>query len=74
MTIHTFTSSQKWKTHTFGATLKERDTVIFHNNDFEIFLDPDNDSHNYYEFEINALNTVWDLFLTKPYRGKITKY
>ncbi|WP_172915907.1 carbohydrate-binding family 9-like protein [Capnocytophaga canimorsus] len=50
------------------ATLKERDTVIFHNNDFEIFLDPDNDSHNYYEFEINALNTVWDLFLTKPYR------
>lgn len=50
------------------ATLKERDTVIFHNNDFEIFLDPDNDSHNYYEFEVNALNTVWDLFLTKPYR------
>ncbi|MDO4781715.1 MAG: carbohydrate-binding family 9-like protein [Capnocytophaga felis] len=50
------------------ATLKQRDTVIFHNNDFEIFLDPDNDSHNYYEFEINALNTVWDLFLTKPYR------
>ncbi len=52
------------------ATLKQRDTVIFHNNDFEIFLDPDNDSHNYYEFEINALNTVWDLFLTKPYREK----
>ena len=50
------------------ATLKQRDTVIYHNNDFEIFLDPDNDSHNYYEFEVNALNTVWDLFLTKPYR------
>lgn len=50
------------------ATLKERDTVIFQNNDFEIFLDPDNDSHNYYEFEVNALNTIWDLFLTKPYR------
>lgn len=50
------------------ATLKQRDTVIFHNNDFEIFLDPDNDTHNYYEFEVNALNTVWDLFLTKPYR------
>ncbi|WP_212923336.1 carbohydrate-binding family 9-like protein [Capnocytophaga cynodegmi] len=52
------------------ATLKQRDTVIYHNNDFEIFLDPDNDSHNYYEFEINALNTVWDLFLTKPYRER----
>ncbi len=55
------------------ATLKQRDTVIFYNNDFEIFLDPDGDTHNYYEFEMNALNTLWDLFLTKPYRnnGKI---
>lgn len=50
------------------ATLKQRDTVIFHNNDFEIFIDPDGDSHNYYEFEMNALNTVWDLLLVKPYR------
>ena len=55
------------------ATLKERDTVIFYNNDFEIFIDPDGDTHNYIEFEMNALNTVWDLFLTKPYRdnGKV---
>lgn len=52
------------------ATLKQRDTVIFYNNDFEIFLDPDGDTHNYYELEVNALNTVWDLFLTKPYRNK----
>ncbi|WP_178024561.1 carbohydrate-binding family 9-like protein [uncultured Paenibacillus sp.] len=50
------------------ATLTERDTVIFHDNDFEIFIDPDGDSHLYYEFEINALNTVWDLLLIKPYR------
>lgn len=50
------------------ATLKQRDTVIFYNNDFEIFIDPDGDTHNYYEFEMNALNTVWDLFITKPYR------
>jgi hypothetical protein len=55
------------------ATLKERDTIIFYNNDFEIFIDPDGDTHNYYEFEMNALNTVWDLFLSKPYRnnGKV---
>jgi len=53
--------------HVWG-TLKQRDTVIFHNNDFEIFIDPDGDSHNYYEFEMNALNTVWDLLLVKPYR------
>ena len=50
------------------ATLKQRDTVIFYNNDFEIFIDPDGDTHNYYEFEMNALNTVWDLLLVKPYR------
>jgi len=50
------------------ATLKQRDTVIFYDNDFEVFIDPDGDTHNYYEFEMNALNTVWDLLLLKPYR------
>lgn len=51
------------------ATLKQRDTVIFYNHDFEIFIDPDGDTHNYYEFEVNAFNTVWDLFLQRPYRN-----
>lgn len=51
------------------ANLKQRDTIIYYNNDFEIFVDPDGDTHNYYEFEFNALNTVWDMFLTSPYRG-----
>ena len=50
------------------ATLTDRDSVIFHDNDFEIFLDPDDDNHQYVEFEMNALNTVWDLLLPKPYR------
>ena len=50
------------------AKLKQRDTVIFYDDDFEIFIDPDGDSHNYYEIEVNALNTVWDLLLLKPYR------
>ncbi|MCM4154982.1 carbohydrate-binding family 9-like protein [Gramella sp. AN32] len=52
------------------AILKQRDTVIFYNNDFEIFIDPDGDSHNYMEFEMNALNTIWDLFIVKPYRER----
>lgn len=58
--------------HVWG-TLKQRDTIIFYNNDFEMFIDPDGDTHNYMEFEMNALNTVWDLLLTKPYRnhGKV---
>jgi lysophospholipase L1-like esterase len=50
------------------ATIKEHDSVIFHDNDFEVFLDPDGDSHLYAELEINALNTTWDLLLTKPYK------
>jgi hypothetical protein len=50
------------------ATLTEHDSVIFHDNDFEVFIDPDGDNHQYYEFEINALNTGWDLRLPKPYR------
>ncbi len=50
------------------ANLTERDCVIFYDNDFEIFLDPNFDTQEYYEFEMNALNTVWDLLLTKAYR------
>jgi hypothetical protein len=50
------------------ATLTVRDTVIFYDNDFEFFLDPDGDTHRYAELEINALGTVWDLFLERPYR------
>ena len=50
------------------GTLTKRDTVIFHDNDFEVFMDPDGDNHEYYEMEMNALNTVWDLFLERPYR------
>jgi hypothetical protein len=50
------------------ATLKDHDAVIFHDNDFEVFLDPDGDNHLYGELELNALNTTWDLLLTKPYK------
>lgn len=50
------------------ATLTKHDSVIFHDNDFEVFIDPDSDNHEYYEIEINALNTGWDLLLRKPYR------
>lgn len=50
------------------ATLTERDSIVFHDNDFEIFLDPDGDGHGYYEFEINPHGTVFDLFLPLPYK------
>lgn len=50
------------------GTLRERDSVIFRDNDFEVFIDPDGDTHAYYELEVNALGTPWDLMLIKPYR------
>ena len=52
------------------ATLKDRDAIIYKDNDFEIFLDPDGDTHHYYELEVNALETEWDLLLLKPYRDQ----
>lgn len=52
------------------ATLTNHDAVIFQDPDFEVFIDPDGDTHNYYEFEMNALNTGWDLRLTKPYQDQ----
>jgi hypothetical protein len=54
--------------HVWG-TIKEKNAVIFYDNDFEVFIDPDGDNHNYYEFEVNALNTIWELTLPKPYRA-----
>ncbi len=49
------------------STLREHDSVVFHDNDFEVFVKPLPATPSYYEFEINALNTGWDLYLSKPY-------
>ena len=50
------------------ATLTEHDSVVFQDNDFEVFVDPDGDALRYFEFEVNAFGTTWDLFLDRPYR------
>ena len=52
--------------HVWG-TITKKNEIIFNDNDFEVFIDPDGDSLNYYEFEINALGTIWELNLPKPY-------
>ncbi len=49
------------------ATLTNHDSVIFNDPDFEVFVDPRGETQPYYEFEMNALNTTWDLRLNKPY-------
>jgi hypothetical protein len=64
---HLYVGAELEEPHVW-ATLTEHDSVIFQDNDFEMFIDPDSDNHDYYEIEINALNTEWDLRLPKPYR------
>mmetsp|Transcript_14472 Transcript_14472/g.35005 ORF Transcript_14472/g.35005 Transcript_14472/m.35005 type:complete len:408 (+) Transcript_14472:189-1412(+) len=49
------------------ANLTQHDSVIFHDNDFEVFVDPAGSAHFYKEFEVNARATTWALSLNKPY-------
>ncbi|MCJ8210073.1 carbohydrate-binding family 9-like protein [Mucilaginibacter sp. RS28] len=51
------------------ASIKQHDAIVYWDNDFEVFIDPANTSHRYFEIEINPLNTIFDLFLNKPYRN-----
>lgn len=51
-------------------TLKEKDAIMFHDDDFEVFVDADGDGHNYQEFEMNAYNALWDLWMLYPYHVK----
>jgi len=50
------------------AALTTRDSIVFHDNDFEVFIDPEGDGREYFEIEINARNTVFDLLLERSYR------
>jgi len=65
--MHFYVFAEMEEPHVW-ARLTQRDTVIFQDNDFEIFVCPTGTNHSYYEFEVNPFNTVWDLFLPKPYR------
>jgi len=50
------------------GSLTDHDAIIYHDNDWEVFIDPDADCRLYFEIELNALNTVMDLMMDKPYR------
>lgn len=65
---HLFIAAQLEEPHVW-ATLRNHDEVVFYDNDFEVFIDPDNDTHQYFEIEVNAFNTIFDLFMPKPYRN-----
>ncbi|KAI8614931.1 hypothetical protein BC830DRAFT_341343 [Chytriomyces sp. MP71] len=49
------------------ADLVHKNTALYTENPFEIFINPAGDGLNYHELEINALNTLWELTLTKPW-------
>jgi hypothetical protein len=51
------------------ANLSQRDTIVFYDNDFEVFIDPAGNGHDYFEIETNARGTIFDLSLPRPYRA-----
>jgi hypothetical protein len=61
-----YVHAQMQEPHVWG-TLTLKNSIIFHDNDFEVFIDPDGDGENYYEFEVNPLNTIWELTMRKRY-------
>ncbi|MBO3842285.1 MAG: carbohydrate-binding family 9-like protein [Candidatus Brockarchaeota archaeon] len=48
------------------GTIVKQDDIVYNDPDAEIFIDPDGDTLNYYEFEMNALNTRYEVFWPKP--------
>ncbi len=49
------------------ATEGRRHTPVYHHDpDVELFIDPDGDGHNYYEFQVNPINTINEVFWPWP--------
>ncbi len=53
------------------AHIEEDEKIMYFDNDFEVFIDANRDHHHYFEFEFNALNKKWDLYLDRPYRDSV---
>jgi hypothetical protein len=51
------------------SNVAHHDEVVFQDNDFEVFVNPENNAKHYFEIEINALATIFDLFLPESYRN-----
>jgi hypothetical protein len=54
------------------ATLTKRDDPLWEEDVVEVFIDPFGDLDCYFEFEVNPLNTVLDLFIRRV-RGGLRK-
>jgi len=49
------------------ANLTINNSIIFHDSDFEIFIDPNGCNRYYKELEFNARNLNWNLLLVRAY-------
>jgi len=49
------------------ASYIDRDTPLYEEDVVEVFIDPDGDRENYIEVEVNPLNAIFDLWMTKPW-------
>ncbi len=59
----------KLKERDLWASILNHDGSVYQDNAFEMFIAPGGETNNYFEFQINAYGTVWDLFMPKPYRN-----
>jgi hypothetical protein len=67
---HLYIGAMLHPSHEFAtqAHFTQHNSPIFQkDSDFEVFIDVHGSNHNYKELEVNALNTVWNLLLDKPY-------
>jgi hypothetical protein len=67
---HLYIAAMLYPSHEFAtqAHFTQRNSPIFQlDSDFEVFIDVHGSTHDYKELEVNALNTVWNLRLDKPY-------
>ena len=58
---------------TIWAYETDRNKPTYVDNDFEVFLAPQESSHRYYEMEMNARNVLWDLYMERPQRDCVRR-
>lgn len=49
------------------ASITDSTRAIWHDKDFEVFVDPDGDNHHYFELEVNAFNRTNEVHFPRAY-------
>ena len=56
------------------ADIKDHDGMTWFNDVFEVFLKPANNKPGYYEFQVSALNTTFEMFVPRRGSGGYQRY